>query len=76
MKHQKPPSLYSALNGAANGYSVVPVDGRTGEPLLDIERASTDPEVIRGWWDRVSQRSTSLYPAEAKGIEGNAICLA
>ena len=46
------PSLYDALNAAANGFSVVPADGRTGEPLLDVAKASTDPEVIRSWWDQ------------------------
>ena len=69
MKHQKPPSLYSALNGAANGYSVVPVDGRTGEPLLDIERASTDPEVIRGWWDRYPSAVPAYIPPKPKELK-------
>ena len=51
MKHERIP-LYDALNAAANGLSVIPADPRTGEPLIDISKASTDPEVIRAWWDQ------------------------
>lgn len=51
MKHERVP-LYDALNAAANGFSVIPADARTGEPLLDIGKASTDPEIIRAWWDQ------------------------
>src|SRR4051812_44239931 len=41
--------LYAALNAAANGISVVPADNH-GKPLVDLAKASTDPEIIRQWW--------------------------
>jgi hypothetical protein len=59
MKHERSLLLYDALNAAANGLSVVPADARTGEPLVDIAKASTDPEVIRAWWDQ----HPSAHPA-------------
>ena len=46
MKHERVP-LYDALKAAANGFKVIPADARTGEPLLDVGKASTDPAVIR-----------------------------
>ncbi|QOZ34429.1 AAA family ATPase [Bradyrhizobium sp. CCBAU 53421] len=42
--------LYDALNAAANGYLVLPANARTGEPLVETDKATTDPEVIRAWW--------------------------
>jgi hypothetical protein len=69
MKHQRPPTLYDALNGAANGFSVLPADGRTGEPLLDIEKASTDPEVIRSWWDQYPGAVPAYIPPKPKELK-------
>jgi hypothetical protein len=42
--------VYQALNAAANGCAVLPADPRTGEPLVPIDKATTDPEVIRQFW--------------------------
>jgi hypothetical protein len=68
MKHQRPPTLYDALNGAANGFSVLPADGRTGEPLLEVEKASTDPEVIRAWWDQYPAAQPACMAPKPKAL--------
>ncbi len=39
--------VYNALNAAANGHLVIPVNGKTKKPLVAIAEASSDPEVIR-----------------------------
>jgi hypothetical protein len=39
----KPPCLYDALSAAANGYAVVPADGRTGAPLVPSSEAQHRP---------------------------------
>jgi hypothetical protein len=67
MRHERVP-LYDALNAAANGYSVVPADARTGEPLLDIEKASTDPEVIRAWWDQYPAAQPACMAPKPKAL--------
>lgn len=68
MKHERS-LLYDALNAAANGYQIVPADARTGEPLLDIEKASTDPEVIRAWWDQYPGAQPAAIPPKPKVLK-------
>jgi hypothetical protein len=60
--------LYDALNKAANGYAVLPADGRTGAPLVPSSEASTDPEVIRKWWDAHPGAVPCIVPPKPKRI--------
>jgi hypothetical protein len=68
MKHERS-LLYDALNAAANGYCVVPADGRTGQPLLDLDKASTDPEVISSWWDQYPGAVPAFIPPKPKELK-------
>jgi hypothetical protein len=52
--------LFDALNAASQGYAVLPANARTGQPLVERALASSDPEVIREWWEN--------YPAAAPAI--------
>ncbi|QDM27515.1 AAA family ATPase [Tardiphaga sp. vice304] len=61
--------VYDALNAAANGFAVLPADARTGEPLLDISKASSDPEVIRAWWDQYPGAEPACIPPKAKELK-------
>ena len=60
--------LYDALNAAANGYTVLPADARTGEPLVAMADASSDPETIRGWWDKYPAAAPASTPPKPKKI--------
>jgi AAA domain/Bifunctional DNA primase/polymerase, N-terminal len=68
MKQSPAHLLYSALNAAANGYAVLPADARTGEPLVKIAEASTDPMVIRGWWDTHPAAMPAMLPPKPKQL--------
>lgn len=69
MKHNHSPYLYDALNAAANGYSVLPANARTGEPLVAVEKASTDPEVIRAWWIEHPSAHPAYVPPKPKKLQ-------
>lgn len=68
MKHERVP-LFDALNAAANGFAVVPADGRTGEPFVDLAEASTDPERISAWWETYPAAVAALIPPKPKELK-------
>jgi hypothetical protein len=72
MMNQQSSPLYNALNAAANGYKVLPADARTGDPLVPIAEASTDPEVIRSWWEKYPTAMPGFLPPEPKGLKATA----
>jgi hypothetical protein len=59
-------AVYQALNAAANGYPVLPADKRTGKPLVPISEASTDPEVIRKWWETYPDAVPCMLPKKPR----------
>jgi hypothetical protein len=61
--------LYDALNAASYGYPVLPADARTGEPLVAVEDASTDPETIRSWWERFPAARPGMMSPKPKGLK-------
>ena len=63
------PYLYDALTAAANGFAVLPADGRTGEPLIDVALASTDPETIRKWWDEHPMAQPACMTPKSKQLK-------
>jgi hypothetical protein len=63
-----PEALFDALNAAANGYQVVPAKPRTGEPMVPVVEASTDPEVIRAWWVKWPEAVLAAIPPKPKKI--------
>jgi hypothetical protein len=68
-QHSSP--LFVALNAAANGYAVLPADA-SGAPLVPIEEASTDPEVIRSWWEKYPKAVPGALPPKPKGLKATA----
>src|SRR6187431_3192439 len=68
MRHERA-YLFDALNAAANGFAVLPADPRTGEPLLDIDKASNDPAVIRSWWDQYPGAAPACMAPKPKGLK-------
>ncbi|WP_407146348.1 AAA family ATPase [Bradyrhizobium sp. ORS 86] len=60
--------LYTALNAAANGYAVLPADPSTGKPLVEIAKASTDPETIRQWWIEHPASTPAMIPPKPKEL--------
>ena len=70
--NQHPTHLFAALNAAAHGYAVLPADARTGAPLVPIAEASTDPEVIRNWWQTHPAATPAMLPPKPKGLQATA----
>ena len=70
--NQHPTHLFAALNAAAHGYAVLPADARTGAPLVPIAEASTDPEVIRSWWQTHPAAKPAMLPPKPKGLQATA----
>ena len=70
--NQHPTHLFAALNAAAHGYAVLPADARTGAPLVPITEASTDPEVIRSWWQTHPAAKPAMLPPKPKGLQATA----
>jgi hypothetical protein len=66
--NQARPYLFDALNAAGHGYAVLPANARTGQPLVGADLASTDPEVIRDWWERFPSASPAIIPPKPKEI--------
>jgi hypothetical protein len=64
--------LYNALNAAANGYKVLPADARSGAPLVPIAEASTDPEVIRSWWQTHPAATPAMLPPKPTELKATA----
>jgi hypothetical protein len=60
--------LFDALNAAGHGYAVLPAHPRSGQPLIAREQASTDPEVIRDWWDKYPDAAPALLPPKPKEL--------
>lgn len=46
------PLIEHALNYAANGREIFPVNPRDKTPLVSQYKATVDPDVLRGWWER------------------------
>src|SRR6266404_2061933 len=65
---QQSAHLFAALTAAANGYAVLTADARTGDPLIAMAEASTDPEVIRGWWDTYPAAVPLIIPPKPKEL--------
>jgi hypothetical protein len=61
--------LFDALNAAGHGYAVLPAHPRSGQPLIAREQASTDPEVIRDWWDKYPDAAPALLPPKPKELK-------
>jgi hypothetical protein len=57
-------AIYHALNAAANGFRVLPADKRTGQPLVSISEATSDPEAIRAFWDKYPDAEPGALPPE------------
>jgi hypothetical protein len=57
-------ALYQALNAAANGFRVLPVDKRTAKPLVPISEATSDPEIIRTFWEKYPDAVPALIPPD------------
>ena len=71
--NQHPTHLFAALNAAAHGYAVLPADARTGTPLVPIAEASTDPEVIRDWFEKTYPTAVpGFLPPEPKKLMATA----
>jgi hypothetical protein len=68
MRHERA-YLYDALNAAANGHPVLPADARTGEPLVDVDGASTDPEIIREWWEKYPAAHPAMMTPKPKKLK-------
>jgi hypothetical protein len=58
--------IYRALNGARQGFAVLPADAKTREPLVPHDQASTDPDVIKQWWDEHPSALATYIPPKAK----------
>ena len=58
----QPNALLAALRYASMGLRVVPIRPATRAPMLTDwpERATTDPDTIRGWWARRPQAGVGL----------------
>jgi hypothetical protein len=65
---EKSAYLFDALNAAANGFLVLPVQARTGAPFVPVEEASADPEIIRGWWDKYPDAVPAILPPKPNKI--------
>jgi hypothetical protein len=70
--NQHPTHLFAALNAAAHGYAVLPADARTGAPLVSIAEASTDPEVIKSWWETHPAAKPAMLPPKPEGLKATA----
>jgi hypothetical protein len=57
-------NLYQALNTAAAGYGIYPADPKAHKSLLPdgIEGASSDPDVISGWWSQWPDAVVGIVP--------------
>jgi hypothetical protein len=60
--NQSAAHLFSALSAAAQGYPVLPGHPVTGQPFVPISEASTDPEVIRRWWEAYPHAIVCILP--------------
>jgi hypothetical protein len=58
--------LFDALNAAAHGYPVFPIDAN-GKPLTEggHKDASTDPEVISAWWQQHPTAKVGVLPRKS-----------
>jgi hypothetical protein len=63
--NQHPTRLFAALNASANGYKVLPAEA-TGAPLVPVAEASTDPEVIRKWWETYPSAVPCFLPKKPR----------
>lgn len=71
-RHERnPPDLLAAALGyACLGWPVVPLLPRGKRPILPdwTNAASTDPDVIRGWWDRWSDANVGIVTGPRSGL--------
>jgi hypothetical protein len=70
--NQQSPNLFAALSAAANGYAVLPAHAKTRTPLVPIAEASTDPEVIRSWWEKYPSAVPVMIPPKPKELKATA----
>jgi hypothetical protein len=66
VSQQSSTNLYNALSAAANGYPVLPGNPRTGESFVPVSQASTDPEVIRKWWETYPDAVPLVLPKKPR----------
>lgn len=61
--------LFDALNAASHGYAVLPAHPKSGQPFVKRENASSDPEVIRDWWDKYPEAAPAILPPKPKELK-------
>jgi hypothetical protein len=57
------PSLADALELAARGWAVIPLDGKIPRTAHGVKDASTDPDQIRRWWGSRDHNIGARVPA-------------
>lgn len=63
-------TLHAALEYAARGWAVLPVQPRGKTPIVDDwpSQASCDPETIRGWWERFPSAGVGIATGPGSGL--------
>lgn len=67
----EPEILRAALAYAARGWRVLPVEPRGKKPILFDwpNAATTDPAIIREWWNRTPDANVGIATGTASGVE-------